>query len=41
MIDRSAPAGERDRRRRRLTKGSPEFREDRVELDEARNVRRA
>ncbi len=32
MIDPSAPPEERDRRRRRLTKGPLEFREDRVDL---------
>ena len=32
MIDPTAPADERDRRRRRLTKGPQEFREDRVDL---------
>jgi hypothetical protein len=32
MIDPSAPSEERDRRKRRLTKGPLEFREDRVDL---------
>jgi hypothetical protein len=32
IIDPSAPPEERDQRRRRLTKGPPEFREDRVDL---------
>jgi Arc/MetJ-type ribon-helix-helix transcriptional regulator len=32
MIDPTAPADERVRRRRRLTKGPQEFREDRVDL---------
>jgi predicted Zn-dependent protease len=32
IIDPSAPAEERAQRRRRLTKGPPEFREDRVDL---------
>jgi hypothetical protein len=36
MIDSSAPADERDQRRRRLTKGPPEFREDRVDLPKAK-----
>jgi Arc/MetJ-type ribon-helix-helix transcriptional regulator len=36
MIDSSAPADERDRRRRRLTNGPPEFREDRVDLPKAK-----
>jgi len=36
MTDPSASAGERDRRRRRLTKGPPEFREDRVDLPKAK-----
>jgi hypothetical protein len=36
MIDPSAPADERDRRRRRLTKGPLEFREDRVDLPKAK-----
>jgi hypothetical protein len=36
MIDPTAPADERDRRRRRLTKGPPEFREDRVDLPKAK-----
>jgi len=31
MIDPSATADERDQRRRRLTKGPPEFRDDRVD----------
>jgi hypothetical protein len=32
MIDPSAPPEERAQRRRRLTKGPPEFRDDRVDL---------
>jgi len=36
MIDPSAPAEERDRRRRSLTKGPLEFREDRVDLPKAK-----
>ena len=32
MIDPAAPPEERAQRRRRLTKGPPEFREDRVDL---------
>jgi hypothetical protein len=36
MIDPSAPSEERDRRERRLTKGPPEFREDRVDLPKAK-----
>ena len=32
MIDPAAPPDERAQRRRRLTKGPPEFREDRVDL---------
>jgi hypothetical protein len=32
IADSSAPADERDQRRRRLTKGPQEFREDRVDL---------
>jgi hypothetical protein len=36
MIDPTAPADERDRRRRRLTKGPQEFREDRVDLPKAK-----
>jgi hypothetical protein len=32
IIDPSAPPDERAQRRRRLTKGPPEFREDRVDL---------
>jgi hypothetical protein len=36
MIDPSAPADERDRRRRRLTKGPLEFREDRVDQPKAK-----
>jgi hypothetical protein len=32
IADPSAPAEERDQRRRRLTKGPQEFREDRVDL---------
>jgi hypothetical protein len=35
MIDPAAPAEERDRRRRRLTTGPLEFREDRVDLPKA------
>jgi hypothetical protein len=36
IIDPSAPPEERDERRRRLTKGPPEFREDRVDLPKAK-----
>jgi hypothetical protein len=36
MIDPSAPPEERAERRRRLTKGPPEFREDRVDLPKAK-----
>jgi hypothetical protein len=36
MIDPSAPANERAQRRRRLTKGPLEFREDRVDLPKAK-----
>jgi hypothetical protein len=36
MGDASAPADERAQRRRRLTKGPPEFREDRVDLPKAK-----
>jgi hypothetical protein len=36
MIDPTAPADERVRRRRRLTKGPQEFREDRVDLPKAK-----
>ena len=36
MIDPSAPPGERSQRRRRLTKGPSEFREDRVDLPKAK-----
>jgi hypothetical protein len=36
MIDPSAPPEERAQRRRRLTKGPPEFREDRVDLLKAK-----
>jgi hypothetical protein len=36
IIDPSAPAEERVQRRRRLTKGPPEFREDRVDLPKAK-----
>jgi hypothetical protein len=36
MIDPTAPADERAQRRRRLTKGPPEFREDRVDLPKAK-----
>lgn len=32
MIDPAVSAGEREQRRRRLTKGPPEFREDRLDL---------
>jgi hypothetical protein len=39
MIDPSAPADERDQRRRRLTKGPPEFREDRVDLPTTKGKR--
>jgi len=39
MIDPSAPADERDHRRRRLTKGPPEFREDRVDLPTTKGKR--
>jgi hypothetical protein len=35
MIDPSAPPEERAQRRRRLTKGPPEFRDDRVDLPKA------
>jgi hypothetical protein len=36
MVDPSAPPDERAQRRRRLTKGPPEFREDRVDLPKAK-----
>jgi hypothetical protein len=36
MQDPSAPAEERAHRRRRLTKGPPEFREDRIDLPKAK-----
>ena len=36
MIDPSAPPEEREQRRRRLTKGPLEFREDRVDLPKAK-----
>ena len=36
IVDPTAPADERDRRRRHLTKGPPEFREDRVDLPKAK-----
>jgi hypothetical protein len=36
MIDPAASPEERVRRRRRLTKGPPEFREDRVDLPKAK-----
>jgi hypothetical protein len=36
MIDPSAPPKERAQRRRSLTKGPPEFREDRVDLPKAK-----
>jgi hypothetical protein len=36
IIDPSAPPDERAQRRRRLTKGPPEFREDRVDLPKAK-----
>jgi hypothetical protein len=36
IIDQSAPPEERAQRRRRLTKGPPEFREDRVDLPKAK-----
>jgi hypothetical protein len=36
IIDPSAPPEERAQRRRRLTKGPPEFREDRVDLPKAK-----
>jgi hypothetical protein len=36
MIDPAAPPDERDRRRRRLTKGPLEFRDDRVDLPKAK-----
>ena len=36
LIDPSAPAEERAQRRRWLTKGTPEFRDDRVDLPKAK-----
>jgi hypothetical protein len=36
ITDPSAPPEEREQRRRRLTKGPPEFREDRVDLPKAK-----
>jgi hypothetical protein len=36
MIDPSAPPEEQEQRRRRLTKGPTEFREDRVDLPKAK-----
>jgi hypothetical protein len=36
IIDPSAPPEERAQRRRQLTKGPPEFREDRVDLPKAK-----
>jgi hypothetical protein len=36
MIDPATPADERAQRRRRLTKGPPEFRDDRVDLPKAK-----
>jgi hypothetical protein len=36
IIDPAAPPEERDQRRRRLTKGPREFREDRVDLPKAK-----
>jgi hypothetical protein len=36
ILDPSAPPAERAQRRRRLTKGPPEFREDRVDLPKAK-----
>ena len=36
IVDTSAPPEERAQRRRRLTKGPPEFREDRVDLPKAK-----
>jgi hypothetical protein len=36
IIDPAAPPDERAERRRRLTKGPPEFREDRVDLPKAK-----
>jgi hypothetical protein len=36
LVDTSAPPEERAQRRRRLTKGPPEFREDRVDLPKAK-----
>jgi hypothetical protein len=35
-LDPSAPPEDRAQRRRRLTKGPPEFREDRVDLPKAK-----
>jgi hypothetical protein len=36
MTDRTAPPDEQTQRRHRLTKGPPEFREDRVDLPKAK-----
>jgi hypothetical protein len=36
IIDPAAPPDERAQRRRRLTKGPPEFREDRIDLPKAK-----
>jgi hypothetical protein len=36
MTDRTAPPGEQAQRRRRLTRGPPEFREGRVDLPKAK-----
>ena len=36
IVDPAAPPEERAQRRRRLTKGPPEFREDRVDLPKAK-----
>jgi hypothetical protein len=36
MTDRTAPPDEQTKRRHRLTKGPPEFREDRVDLPKAK-----
>ena len=36
IIDSSAPPDERDQRRQRLTRGPPEFREDRMDLPKAK-----
>jgi hypothetical protein len=38
IIDPTAPPEERTKRRRRLTKGPPEFREDRVDLPKAKKT---